>query len=453
MRKQETESAVKAMQDTQEDHLDVYAQKSILHIGNTILTFQEGAQSASTKKRYRRICDAFESGYLLKVLKDVQSGKIDLASVSNADAKLLRQIVDGASENEGRAIVCICFLQLAIKSIEPTQSIRLHKGGSKGFSWVEGISMRSLDSKYTSKFLRDNHLVSMNSFGAMMTRSFAENYPYSSLYKASIKGPSASWIKLVDSIELGDTNPEHALAYMIALLKNRSDAFNTLSGRACSLANACKVLSFDEVRDGLANFIDHTTYSARAMEVVMHGLMQALQEMHSLEYDLVVSPLCQMRTANKKAGTIGDIEIKNLDGEVVEAWDAKYGKPYLWDELAELGEKLACEHFVAKAGFVVDKKPDLRADILDRKSEIEQQTKTSVYLMSFDEWTRFQCGNVAKKDRAKLANLWLVAVAESFGRKRLQLAPIDEPCEKWLNDLVSWLERVVLIPTRRNQNA
>lgn len=153
-------SMAKTVRQTSEDHLDVYARKSILHVGNTILTFQEGAQSISTKRRYRRICDALESGFLLKTLQDVQSGKIDLSSVADADADLLRQIVDGVSENEGRAVVCICFLQLAIKSIEPAQSIRLHKGGGKGFSWVEGISMRSLDSKYTSKFLRDNHLMS-----------------------------------------------------------------------------------------------------------------------------------------------------------------------------------------------------------------------------------------------------------------------------------------------------
>jgi hypothetical protein len=441
MKKEIKRSVTTVIRQTSEDHLEVYARKSVLHVGNTILTFQEGAQSESTKMRYRRICDAFESGFLLKTLQDVQSGKIDLSSVADADAELLKKIVEGVSENEGRAVVCICFLQLAIKSIEPAQSIRLHKGGGKGFSWVEGISMRSLDSKYTSKFLRDNHLMSMNSFGAMMTRSFAENYPYSGLYKASIKGPAASWLRLVDSVELGNTNPSLALAYMMVLLKNRSDEFNILSDRASSLAKTCKVLSFDEVREGMLNFVDHTTNSARALEVVMHGLMQALQGLGAIE-DNQVSPLCQMRTANKKAGSVGDIEIKNFEGEVVEAWDAKYGKPYLWDELAELGEKLENAPSVTKAGFVVDKKPDIRADILDRKREIEQATKASVYLMSFDEWARFQCGNVAKKDRAELANSWLVAVAESFGRKRLQLAPIDEPCEKWLKDLISWLEKI-----------
>ncbi len=424
-----------------ENHLDVYADRSVLHVGGTALTFREGIQSEDTKKRYRRICEAFDSGYLQKLLHDTQAGKVDLSVLPDDVAALLKKIVDGISENEGRAVVCICFLQLAVKSIDPRQSVRLHKGGptKKNFSWVDGISMRSLDSKYTSKFLRDSNLMSMNSFGAMMTRSFAENYPYSSLYKASIRGPADSWVDLVDRIELNALNPELALAYLMTLLKNRSEAFAKLSDKACHLAHATKPLSFDQVRAGLANFIDRTTYSARALEVVMHGLLQALIQTGAMP-DCQIVPLCQMRTANRKAGTIGDVEVKSFDDEIVEAWDAKYGKPYLWDELVELGEKLCQTPSVLRAGFVVDRKPDIRADILDRKSKIEQATKTTVHLMSFEEWARFQSGNVSDADKTELAHQWLVAVAESFGRRRLDVAPIDEPCETWLNDLSAWLE-------------
>ncbi len=58
----------------------------------------------------------------------------------------------------------------------------------------------------------------------------------------------------------------------------------------------------------------------------------------------------------------------------------------------------------------------------------------------FEEWARFQSGNVPKDGKSALAHEWLVAVAESFGRKRLDVAPIDEPCETWLKDLTAWLE-------------
>ena len=34
-----------------------------------------------------------------------------------------------------------------------------------------------------------------------MTRSLAENYPYSKLYKAEMKGPFDEWISIVDALE------------------------------------------------------------------------------------------------------------------------------------------------------------------------------------------------------------------------------------------------------------
>ncbi|WP_223824082.1 hypothetical protein, partial [Candidatus Enterovibrio escicola] len=77
---------------------------------------------------------------------------------------------------------------LTIKSICSEQSIRLHKGSAGGstFSWKNGIPMRVLDKKYNTPVLRKYDLIRMNADGVFMTRSLAENYPYSELYKAAI---------------------------------------------------------------------------------------------------------------------------------------------------------------------------------------------------------------------------------------------------------------------------
>lgn len=34
---------------------------------------------------------------------------------------------------------------------------------------------------------------------------------------------------------------------------------------------------------------------------------------------------------------------------------------------------------------------------------------------------------------------WLLALVESFAQRRLDLAPIDEPCDAWINDLIEIL--------------
>ena len=57
----------------------------------------------------------------------------------------------------------------------------------------------------------------------------------------------------------------------------------------------------------------------------MHGFYQAMNEMHFLG-DAEVVPISQMRSANKKHGNVGDVELTE-NGIIIKSWDAKYGKP------------------------------------------------------------------------------------------------------------------------------
>ena len=336
----------------------------------------------------------------------------------------------------GRALVGVTLLQLAIKSITPEQSIRLHKGTTRkgSFSWVDGISMRTLDANYTTPFLREKGLLNINKFGVFMTRSLAENYPYSKLYKADMRGPFNEWIDIVDALENGTMPAELGLAFLMVLLKNRSAAFALLADKAINLTKSYVPNSFNEVKAKLITFFNGTEYSARAFEVVMHGFMQAMQECHFLgNYSLV--PISQMRSANKKHGNIGDIELK--DGNViVESWDAKYGKPYLRDEIEELYDKIVQSPGVKIAGFVVNTIPDRRKDIVKRIHEVRALTGVEIKIFSFEEWINWQISNIPQDRLKELGKRWLLAVVESFGQKRLTIAPIDEPCEEWLNDLI-----------------
>ena len=147
-------------------------------------------------------------------------------------------MVNGITSEVGRALVGVAFLQLTIKSIAPDQSIRLHKGTTRrgSFSWVDGISMRTIDSTYSTPFLREQGLLNVNKFGVFMTRSLAENYPYSKLYKAEMRGPFTEWIDIVDAIEDESMPAELGLYYLMALLKNKSDAFNSMADEAVALA-------------------------------------------------------------------------------------------------------------------------------------------------------------------------------------------------------------------------
>lgn len=421
-----------------EIHLDVYSDRSELHLADHVMVYKEGFQNAETQRRYELINSALSGGFLERKIAHLEDETFE--GLSDENKVLLRDLVEGITSEVGRALVGVAFLQLAIKAIVPEQSIRLHKGTTRrgSFSWVDGISMRTIDSSYITPFLRQYGLLNVNKYGVFMTRSLAENYPYSKLYKAEMRGPFNEWINIVDALENNSMPAELGLSYLLALLKNRSDSFQDKADQAVSLVDNHKDDTFEQIEGILIRFFNETGYSARAFEVVMHGFMQALQELHLLgDYQLV--PMSQMRSANKKHGNIGDIEL--IDGRViVESWDAKYGKPYLRDELEELDDKILASPGVKIAGFVVDRDPDRRSEIVNRAEEIESVSGVNIKILSFEEWIKWQTGRLLPSQLNAVGYHWLLAVVESFGQKRHEIAPIDEPCEAWINDLISILK-------------
>ena len=421
-----------------EIHLDVYANRSELHLEERVMVYMEGFQNDKTQRRYELINSTLSNGFLDRKIEQLEDENLE--ELSDENKALLRDLVEGITSEVGRALVGVAFLQLTIKAIVPEQSVRLHKGTTRrgSFSWVDGISMRTIDSSYITPFLRQYGLLNVNKYGVFMTRSLAENYPYSKLYKAEMRGPFNEWINIVDALEDNSMPAELGLSYLLILLKNRSDTFKNKADQAVALVAEHKDDTFENIKEMLTQFFNETGYSARAFEVVMHGFMQALQELHFLgDYQLV--PMSQMRSANKKHGNIGDIEL--IDGRIiVESWDAKYGKPYLRDELDELDDKILASPGVKVAGFVVDRDPDRRSEIVNRAEEIASISGVDIKVLSFEEWIKWQTGGLLPHQLNSVGYHWLLAVVESFGQKRAEIAPIDEPCEAWINDLITILK-------------
>jgi hypothetical protein len=405
-------------------------------------TFKEGRPNEAAKRRLRRIKERLHSGWLKILVEGVVSNKSMTLDLDDETMQLINHLVDSVTSEVGRALVGLSILQLVVKALEPAQSVRLHKGGMGDFSWADGIPMRTLDTTYITPTLREYGLLRLNSYGFMMTRSLAENYPYSQFYKAAIRGAKKEWLLLVDRMEDRLFDPETALKYVIGLLANRSEKFNQLTDETIILAQTYNQTSptLWDIHSLISTHIAESTYSARLLEVVMHSLLQVIEDHGSLEGKLL--PLCQMRTANKKRRNVGDIEIVNgLDSSiVVEAWDAKFAKPYLRDELEELNDKLQDKPYVNLAGFVVDSEPDLRDEIRLRMEEIEEMTGAEVRILSLREWVQYWVERTGINTN-KLGQTWLMAYVESLCQKRRDRAPVDEPSDTWVESLRELLRK------------
>lgn len=419
--------------------LEVFLTKSVLYEdGREPETFNEGSPDEEARARLERIRDALENGFLVKCIeKSSKAG--ESADLSPSHVELLSSLVDSVTSEVGRALVALTVLQLTVKALVPEQSIRLHKAGGRGahFSWVDGVPMRVLDKNFVTPALRRHGLLKLNADGFMMTRSLAENYPYSRLYKAAMRGGRSEWLELVDLIERGALSAQPGLICLLGLLHNRTDRFRKLASDAMKelRAVAKRMSGLEDATAFIKDFVDESPYSARVHEIAMHALFQVLQAKNV--FGGVLKPLSQMRSANKKHGNIADIEIIKKHGglEILEAWDAKYGKPYLRDELDEVSEKLEDHSETTTVGFVTDCAPSLKREIIQRREEIEELHEVEVVIQSFEEWVNSQVMRARSADRKHIPVEWVLAFGESLCQMRRELAPIDEPSDSWVEGL------------------
>lgn len=426
------------------DYLIIEPNKSILYrVGEDPVVYEEGKLNEEAKIRYQTIRKKLEDGYLEKVIQDCSQPELEIHSLSEDQMNLIDNLVNSITSEVGRAIVGLTVLQLTLKSIEPNQSIRLHKGSSSSihFSWKEGIPMRVLDKNFITPVLRRYGLLKLNADGFMMTRSLAENYPYSGLYKAAIRGAKTEWVEITNSVEDGTINATDALKHIVSLLLNKSDEFQKLSDDTLKLMKSYleSGADYESILKLVEYFVETSEYSARIFEVSIHSFFQALDELKLLGGYL--KPLSQMRSANKKHGNIGDIEItaEKNSMSILESWDAKYGKSYMRDELEELCDKLAFHEETELAGFVTNQAPDLRAEITKRIEEIEAIYDVTIKIFSFKDWVGHQIERF-DLDGNKLGHAWLRCFTESLCQKRREIAPIDEPTFEWVASLKKIIE-------------
>jgi hypothetical protein len=417
-----------------EPYMKIYANRCELVLSESLHIFYVGNASETVKRRRKKIKEEFANGYLERQICLCKESQVDLShsKLIEYHSNLLRQLVESVTPKKGRALVAITVLQLCIKDIEPSQSIRLHKT-----SWKEGISMRSLDKKYITPTLRSHDLLKLNKDGFMMTRGLAESYPYSIVYQAKMQGACKEWLTLVEEIEANKLDSGIALQYLLSQLLNKSNSFkdiafeipNTLSNFLKKTKNLNRTYILRLVQKHFSRSND----VARLLEIAMHSLMQAMQGCQVFS-DSSLKPLSQMRSANKKHGNVGDIELLE-NRQIVEAWDAKYGKSYLRDEIEELSEKLEVHSAIRRAGFVTSLEPERLNELEPRCEEIEKLYGISLEILTFTEWVEEQFERTSTEEAAseeELAVAWITAYAESLAQLRRDIAPIDEPCYQWL---------------------
>lgn len=437
------------MPDTDEDpepHIRVYPDRHEIYKGGTIIEEHSTAsRSDEAKQRSNDIKESFDDGYLIEKLELVRESGIDHIPERIQKSEDFQQlqshidrVVDAMSANRGRALSVHTVLLLAIKSLEPTQSIRLHKSSI----WKEGLPMRGIDSDYISPELGDRDLVHLNSDGGMMTRTLAENLPYGVAYPANIKGAQSSWAGVIEILEQNDDGElsEAALEYMLLVLYNRGHKANELNEVAISRTEnlISEGLSGKEVLRLIREHINNSDHAARLLEISLHSLYQPLQEVDV--FDGSLKALTQMRSADRKHGNVGDIEIVAPDDEflVKEAIDGKYGHGLMLGELRDLRSKLNSHPETESVTFVTSTERDVSSEVSDKIDQLENDFEVNIDVRSLEEHSQ---AVLKQYDHAGIhPDSWLTSYVETLTHQRRDIAPINEPTIDWVDTLIGVLE-------------
>lgn len=431
-----------------QEHLGIFPRKTVFtrRDGRQEI-YEEGEPSEEARMRLAQIKAELEAGWLENIILECIGEDFVPPAIESKHEKLIDAIVDSVTDQTGRGIAGLLVMQFTIKGIAPGQCIRLHKAGGRGehFSWKEGVPMRVLDTLYCTPLLRKYELLMLNESGAVMTRTLAENYPYTSVYKAVIKGGRTQWVEVIDALEDGELCPQAGLKHMIAKLFARKRKFHKMVDETLTTLDEVQgtFSCIEDIREFMTTYLNGVEHGARILETQMHSLLQVKEDCGELGGKL--KNLTQMRSANKKHGNIGDIEIVSHDDQsvVLEAWDAKFGKTKLSKDLLQVREKLAKQPSTKTVGFVTDTEPHLCEETRQLMDFLRNTFGVEVHAISICRWINLQL-EASGLSPQEAGRRWVMAFAECLCQKRRDRAPLDEPCHAWVEALhhhcLRWLE-------------
>jgi len=74
--------------------------------------------------------------------------------------------------------------------------------------------------------------------------------------------------------------------------------------------------------------------------------------------------------------------------------------------------------------------------LLERMQQVGELHDCKIEIVSFARWYELIISSMSDTEILYFNNLWLTAIAESFGQRRREIAPIDEPCGLWMETLL-----------------
>jgi DNA (cytosine-5)-methyltransferase 1 len=221
----------------------------------------------------------------------------------------------------------------AYKILEPRQDIRRHKAEHPA-----GFSARTIDKSVTVPFLQSRSLAyNVETHWLSQTFSFAGPYELELDLKTKPPGAGKNMIKLVNAVQSAPSPVHYAKAAIQLLLHGLIEERN----RGKVLLEKPKDLAIDQVIALLRShfYRGYEKNAPRLPQVAIYALYQCIVDSMDRYKEKTLSPLERLKTANRKSGSVGDIDVNRGD-QPVEAVEVKFDVAITRDHVAEAIQKI-----------------------------------------------------------------------------------------------------------------
>lgn len=250
--------------------------------------------------------------------------------IGGDDAKVIIELANTKHAARGAALTLAAY-----KILHPEQDIRNHKS-----EYENGFSARGIDTKVTVPFLLKHGLpYNVETHWLSQTLSFAGPFMPDSVLKTVPKKAGPDLIATANLIQNSESN-ERIEKIIVLILEKMIEERN--KGRIP--LTKPKNLSIDEVMVLLHKHFKspYQKNAPRLPQVAVYAMYQCLMKDVGRYSDFELKPLERMKTANRKSGTVGDIDLWK-DKRPIEAVEIKFEIPINEAHVNEAMQKVKAE--------------------------------------------------------------------------------------------------------------
>lgn len=234
-----------------------------------------------------------------------------IVDIGEEDSKVIIELANTKHACRGAALTLAIY-----KILHPEQDIRSHKA-----EYENGFSARGVDHSVTVPFLIQKGLpYNVDTHWLSQTLSYSQPYMPDVVLKTVPKKVGPDFIITVNLIQ-NSVSTERVKKITILILEKMIEERN----KGNIPLTKPKNLSIDQVMEILHKqfSVNYEKNAPRLPQIAVYAIYQCLMNDVDRYREFELKPLERMKTANRKSGTVGDIDLWE-NGRPIEAVEIKY---------------------------------------------------------------------------------------------------------------------------------